>query len=260
MLAVIHGILQVLLWLLIAVAGLLALVILLCCLPVGVAASNLRGETWAWLKIGFLRIRLTPKKPLTEKQQAKKERKKKRKAEKKARKKKKKQIAGARKKTAASASTGKHAGKSKPPKPKDTGMMVRALLASLADYDDEYLKLLCIQRLNLTLIVGGGSPEGTGKRFGKAAEIFGWIYPIMMRRMHIKHHQIAVRPDFVTNRTVCFYDLVVTVRPICVLKSAVVFWFAFRRNCRIYRTPKQEQTISMNNRSTSAEQTAESTT
>lgn len=258
MLAVIHGILQVLLWLLIAAVGLLALVLLLCCLPVGIVASNLRGETWIWLKIGFLRIRLIPKKTLTEKQQAKKERKKKRKAEKKALKKQKKQIAEARQKM--SASTGKRVGKPKPPKQKDTGMMVRALLASLADYDDEYLKLLCIRRLNLTVIVGGGSAEATGKRYGKAAELFGWVYPLMMRRMHIKHHRIAVRPDFLTNRMACFYDIVVTVRPICVLKSAIVFWRAFRRNCRIYRTPKQEQTISVDKRSTSAKRTAESTT
>lgn len=257
-LAVILAILQVLLWLLIAVVGLLVLVLLLCCIPVGAAASNLRGETWAWLKIGFLRIRLTPKKPLTEKQKAKKERKKKRKAEKKTLKKAKKQKAMANRKSSATA--GKHAGKQKPPKQKDTKLMIRAILAALADYDDEYLKLICIRRLNVTLIIGGGSPEATGKRYGKAAQLFGWVYPLMMRRMKIRHHQIAVRPDFVTNRTALYYDVVVTVRPICLLKSAIVFWRAFCRNRRIYRTPKQEQTISMDKRPTPAKATAQPTT
>lgn len=253
-LAVILAILQVLLWLLIAVVGLLVLVLLLCGIPIGAAASNLRGETWAWLKIGFLRIRLTPKKPLTEKQKAKKEQKKKRKAEKKALKKAKKQEAKANIKTSAPA--GKHTGKQKPPKQKDTKLMIRAILASLADYDDEYLKLICIRRLNVTLNVGGGSPEATGKRYGKTAQLFGCLYPLMMCRMNIKHHQIAVRPDFVTNRTSLFYDVVVTVRPICLLKSAIVFWCAFCRNRRIFRTPKQEQTISTDKRPTPAKETA----
>lgn len=108
----------------------------------------------------------------------------------------------------------------------------------------------------MTLVVGGGSPEATGKRYGKAAQLFGWLYPLMMRRMNIKQHQIAVRPDFVTNRTSFFYDVVVTVRPICLLKSAIVFWRAFCRNRRIYRTPKQEQTISTDQRPIPAKETA----
>ena len=81
---ILHTILMVLLWILAGLAGLLTLILLLLCISVGIRTTNRPGSMSAWLKIGWISIKLTPRKPLTEKQKAKKEAKKKRKAEKKA--------------------------------------------------------------------------------------------------------------------------------------------------------------------------------
>lgn len=243
--AILHIILRVLLWTLAGLAGLLMLILLLLCISVGIRATNRPGTMFAWLKIGWFSIRLTPRKPLTEKQKAKKEAKKKRKSEKKALKKAKKQERKDRK-TEKQARKNKRSKKAKqpsnkPPKTSDTYGMIRSILAALGDYDDEYLKLICIRRLELDVTVGGGNPSDTGKRYEKAAELFGYCYPQAMRWLNIRRHRIYVRPDFVANRTSFSFDATVTIRPICVLKSALVFWNAYRRNRRIYRTPKPEQ-------------------
>ena len=245
---ILHAILMALLWMLAGLAGLLTLILLLLCISVGIHASN-RTETMSvWLKIGWLSIRLMPRKPLTEKQKAKKEAKKKRKAEKKALKKSKKQEQKARKaekqaKQNKRNKKRKHPSNkpNKPPKTSDTYEIIRTILAALGDYDDEYLKLICIRRLELDVTVGGGNPYETGKRYEKAAELFGWCYPQAMRWLNIRRHRIYVRPDFVANRTSLSFDVTVTIRPICLLKSALVFWNAYRRNRRIYRKPKPDQ-------------------
>lgn len=242
---ILHTILMVLLWILAGLAGLLTLILLLLCISVGIRATNRPGSMSAWLKIGWISIKLTPRKPLTEKQKAKKEAKKKRKAEKKALKKAKKQERKA-KKAEKQARKDKQSKKGrqpsgKPPKTSDTYAIIRSILAALGDYDDEYLKLICIRRLELDVTVGGGNPFDTGKRYEKAAELFGCCYPQAMRWLNIRRHRIYVRPDFVTNRTSFSFDATVTIRPICVLKSALVFWNAYRRNRRIYRMKKPEQ-------------------
>ena len=242
---ILHAILMVLLWMLAGLAGLLMLILLLLCISVGIRAANRTGAMSVWLKIGWFSIRLMPRKPLTEKQQAKKEAKKKRKAEKKALKKAKKQEKKA-KKAEKQAKQNKQNKKrkqpsGKPPKTTDTYEIVRSILAALGDYDDEYLKLICIRRLELNVTVGGGNPYETGKRYEKAAELFGWCYPQAMRLLNIRRHRIYVCPDFVANRTSVSLDVTVTIRPICLLKSALVFWNAYRRNRRIYRKPKPEQ-------------------
>ena len=155
---ILHTILMVLLWILAGLAGLLTLILLLLCISVGIRTTNRPGSMSAWLKIGWISIKLTPRKPLTEKQKAKKEAKKKRKAEKKALKKAKKQERKA-KKAEKQARKDKQSKKGrqpsgKPPKTSDTYAIIRSILAALGDYDDEYLKLICIRRLELDVTVG----------------------------------------------------------------------------------------------------------
>ncbi len=243
--AVLHGILWGVFWLFAGILGLIGLVLLLLCIPLGVRLTNRPGKLYVWARIGFLRLKLTPKKELSEAKNAKKEAKKKKKAEKKAAKKEKKRLKDEAK-AAKSRRSGKRTEKKPPapPKEKDTFGMIRALLAALADYDYEYLKLIRIGRLELTVTVGGGSPAETGRRYGKAAELFGAVYPFVMRKLNVRRHRIYVCPDFVRNQTSVLFDVTVTLTPIRLIKAALIFWRAFRRNRRIYckPQPKTEQT------------------
>lgn len=241
--AVLHVILWILFWLFAGILALIGLVLLVLCVPLGVRLTNRPGKLYVWARIGFLSLKLTPKKELSEAGKAKKEAKKKKKAEKKAAKKERKRLK-AEAKTAKNRRSGKRTGKKPPaPKQKDTFGMIRALLAALADYDDEYLKLIRINRLELTVTVGGGSPAETGRRYGKASELFGAAYPFVMRKFNVKRHRIYVCPDFVRGQTAALFDVTVTLIPIRLLKAALVFWRAFRRNRRIYckPQPKNEQ-------------------
>ena len=243
MAAVLHVVLWTLFWLFAGVVALFALVLLLLCIPLGVRLTNHPGKLHVWARIGCIQIRLTPEKELSQAQKARKEAKKQRKAAKKAAKKERKRLKAERK---AKASAKRSSPKKKPGKPfsppgeRDTFGIIRALLAALADYDCEYLKLVCIRHLDLTVTVGGGNPAETGKRYAKAAELFGAFYPIVMRKLNVRKHRVCICPDFVRNRTNALFDATVTVTPIRILIAALVFWRAFRRNQRIYCKPRQK--------------------
>ena len=258
--------LNVLVWiglgLLAFLGGILALVllivVLLLVLPIGVRLNNGYEKMHVWLKIWFLSIKLTPKKELSEEEKAKKEAKKAEKAaKKKAKKEKKKQKAEekARRKAEKMKDKPQKPKKKKkpskkklaPPQEKDTLGLVRAIWASLRDYDYPYAKLFCVRKLTLVAKIGGDGPAETGRNYGKVAEYFGVIYPYVTRIFHIKRHRIFVDPDFVHNRTEIKFDVTVTVTLGKFLFAALAFWRSFKRNKRIYCKPQpktEEITVS----------------
>ena len=247
MLTVLQTVGMILLWALGAAMGIVALILLLllllCCLPVGARIAKDDAGTSVWLKVGLIRYQLTPKKEPTEEQNAKKERKKAKKAaKKKAKAQKKREKLEARLRAAQEQEKAglkpkkakKKSGRLKPPKEKDVFGLIRAICASLADYDYEYLKLICVRRLYVNWTIGGGDPGGTGRAYGKAAAIFGDVYPTAMRKLNIRRHRIIVNPDFVHNQSKLCFDVTVTVTLIRCAYAAIVFWKALRRNRKIY--------------------------
>lgn len=273
MLAVLQTVGTVLLWILGIAVGLVVLVLLLllllCCLPIGARIAKDDAGTSVWLKIGLIRYLISSpektakkqaakaaKKEPTEKQKAKQEKKKAKKEEKKKIKRQKKReklearlrAAQEREKAGLPPKKAKKSAKRlKPPKQKDLFGLIRAICATLADYDYEYLKLICIRRLRLDWIVGGGDPAGTGRAYGRAAAIFGDVYPVAMRKLNIKRHQIFVNPDFVHNQSKLCFDVTVTITLIRCAYAAFVFWKGLRRNRRIYckqTTTTKETTVS----------------
>ena len=260
--------LNILLWVVLGIlallGGILALVllivILLLVLPIGVRLNNGYEKMHVWLKIWFLKIKLSPGKELTEEEKAAKKAKKEAKAaKKKAKKEKKKQKAEekARRKAEKAKNkppkpkTKKKKKKSKklpkPPKEKDTLGMVRALWASLRDYDYPYAKLFCVRDLTLVATIGGDGPAETGRNYGKAAEYFGILYPYVTRIFHIKRHRIHVNPDFAHKKTQIKFDLTVTITLYKFLRAALAFWRSFKRNKLIYCKPQpktEELTVS----------------
>lgn len=224
--------LRILLWILIASGGIVALVVLLLALllftPAGVSASNAGGELTVKAHWGLLFYKLMPRKPKSAKALARREKKKAKKAARKAVKKAKK----AEKAASATGQKGKKglaAARGGEKEKTPAKVLIKAALTALADYDYEYARLLRFNRVCIRCTVGGADAADVALSYGRACRLFGLSYPHVMRIFNIKKHRISVDPDFITRRAEFKFDIKVTVLPVSLVKAALVFWKGFRK-------------------------------
>jgi len=236
--------LKIFLWILaglgLTLAGVLVLLLLLLSVSYGIRLTNRRGGTDVSAKAGFFSYRLSGRKPPSEAKKEKRALRKKKKAartlqklrDKAAKPKKRKKIN--RKK--AVKTMRRQAKKERPT------VVIRALLASLADYDKPYLKLIKVKRLHVRRTVGGGSASEVAANYAREMAIAGASLPVLLSIFDIKKPRVRVEPDFAGRKYDLKYDIILTLRPISLLFAALAFLKAFRRNKEIYRTKEEADT------------------
>ncbi|MBR6739943.1 MAG: DUF2953 domain-containing protein [Clostridia bacterium] len=245
--------LKILLIALAVVGGIIGLVLLIAGLlvfsAIGVRISNAKGKLAVWVKFGLLSIKITPKKPKSEKALAEKQRKKEKKKLKKAKKAEKRALKEAKdpEKTARrlakkQASKAKKLAKKnkkkakkkqkkakkpfKPPIP--SSVTLKAALTALADYDYEYAKLIRFNRIYIDCRIGGEDACRTALAYGRACRLFGLSYPHAMRIFDIRKHRLNVYPDFIERKSEFTFDLTLTLRLARAARAGLVFFKGFK--------------------------------
>ena len=240
--------LKILLGVLIAIGGIIALLLLLVALivfsSIGVRLSNFGGKLAVWVKFGFLSIRVTPKKPKSEKAIEKKKRKKEKKKFKKARKAEKKALKEAAHPEKAERKLSKRLAKKhkksekkkikkakkpfKPPIP--SSVTVKAALTALADYDYEYAHIIRFNRIYIDCRIGGEDSCQTALAYGRACKLFGLSYPHVMSVFDIRKHRINVYPDFIERKSELKFDLTLTLRLARAARAGLTFFKGFKNH------------------------------
>ena len=174
---------------LLIVFGVLLLIALL---PVG-AYCRYDGEALIELCIGFIRIRLVPKKPQNRRQRQKAEEKaEKKKSQKEEKKKKKKADALIQKKP-------KEDKPKEPLRDKIEGLLpfVRLVVELLGKVRRQFL----IKNLTVYVRLGGSDPAAVGINTGRAWGIINMAMPILRSGFRIRKSDLQVSPDFCSSKT-----------------------------------------------------------
>lgn len=254
MLSVLLVALKALLWALAGAGMLLGLVLILSaavlCVSFGVRITDAGNGVSAALKVGFFSFRLTGRKPPSEKKLRKKARKKEKKALKKQKKEerlKKRRPKRAKKPAARAAKPKKRAKKAhkfvkKQAEKLAKGSALRALMATVADYDRPYLKLIKIKKLRVRLVTGGSDPAEVAKNHARANAALCALLPLAMSALNIKKLNLRADPDFVRGESALYYDAELRMRLVKLAAAAAVFYKGFKRNQKIYaKAEEQEQ-------------------
>lgn len=155
---------------LLVLAAVLAVFFLLSLVRVGVALSYAGGGLSARLRLGCIWITLYPRKP-----------------PKKARKMKKVKPHKPRKSKEKAPS---------PPEEGDTLALLWDLIPLMLEAAGRFKQKLCVDRLDLDLVIAAEDPATAAVAYGAANAALGAAIPILENNLHIKEHRFRTRCDF----------------------------------------------------------------
>lgn len=227
-----------------------ALILIACCFNVGVRFSNF-GEKLLVIRYGLLRFRILPKKEKpepTEEERLREEKKKARRAERKKRRQEKRRLRREKRKVRKAIrrerKKAREAAKAKK-KPKlshkadwlsePTEGKTRAIVESVFDVLPKAGKLIHFEDIEFEWVIRGENPARTGIAYGRAAELFGIVYPLAQRILWIGKHRVRVNADFAHGgKSSAAVDITALLRPIRLVGLAISFVRAFLKNKRRY--------------------------
>ncbi len=141
---------------------------LLACVPIGVALEYNEDGGFAWLKLGFVRIVLYPKK--------------------------KKVTQTSKKKTTA---------KSTSQKEKNGGSISEFLpiMKIILDFLSDFRRKLWVQNLEMKLTLADADPSDLAVNYGRAWGVLGNVLPLLEQYVKIKNRNLEVQCDFTATDT-----------------------------------------------------------